>query len=534
MQKLLLLAYAVAAERISANDVKDADTWDADREHVYKKLVKSHIQQRAIHREGVGVMYAAAGSPEFVRREVLPTVDYLKQLGIADARGAHASVRKHGFALFTERVLVNELTSTEKDTLSNFFDRILLYEDWALVTTKKLPLKTRAKLVKVHAMASSPFSTTIFMDFDSRPCSSSFLERLLLVGNGVDVALTNKFDGQESHRDHLKLEHNSALIVLDSTSPRTQAFLGFYVDAFMRLYERTGESRDQPSLTIALRRAVESVSLNHADLASDLFCRSKISDVVSCDAGCALVHKPQKHDLSFKTFALSASKAGGERVAMMLDALKLEPRCDVKARLTAFDDYARSLDSTKALEIAHDYRTFYDAPWNAGSLYEDLAIKFPRARFVLTVRDSSQWWEEIERELSCASQKQRTSYERANGLGPLDREAWMQAYEQRNRNIVDFFSSRKEAHRLLVLQDLDTAPPKRTWEALCNFLEAWSTCPSNRIIPRTRVKTRKCDVRPVVVVEEEHPPTPPPLPSTELSVRVRRPLPSTARRVDGV
>ena len=79
---------------------------------------------------------------------------------------------------------------------------------------------------------------------------------------------------------------------------------------------------------------------------------------------------------------------------MMLDALKLEPRCDVKARLTAFDAYAKTLDSTKAIEIAHDYRTFYDAPWNAGSLYEDLAIHYPRARFVLTVRDSSQWWED--------------------------------------------------------------------------------------------------------------------------------------------
>ena len=51
LQKLLLLAYAVAAERISANDVKDADTWDADREHVYKKLAKSTpLKQRAIHR----------------------------------------------------------------------------------------------------------------------------------------------------------------------------------------------------------------------------------------------------------------------------------------------------------------------------------------------------------------------------------------------------------------------------------------------------------------------------------------------------
>ena len=52
MQKLLLLAYAVAAERISANDVKDADTWDADREHVYKKLVKSISSKARIHREG--------------------------------------------------------------------------------------------------------------------------------------------------------------------------------------------------------------------------------------------------------------------------------------------------------------------------------------------------------------------------------------------------------------------------------------------------------------------------------------------------
>ena len=50
-----------------------------------------------------------------------------------------------------------------------------------------------------------------------------------------------------------------------------------------------------------------------------------------------------------------------------------------------------------------------------------ILLSTTRGRFVLTVRDSSEWWEEIERELSCASQKQRTSYERANGLGPMDR-----------------------------------------------------------------------------------------------------------------
>ena len=50
---------------------------------------------------------------------------------------------------------------------------------------------------------------------------------------------------------------------------------------------------------------------------------------------------------------------------MMLDALKLEPRCDVRARLRAFDDYAQTLESAGAVAIAKSYRTFYDAPWNA-------------------------------------------------------------------------------------------------------------------------------------------------------------------------
>ena len=144
---LLLQAGLPPAERLNANDAKDADTWDADREHVYKKLGKSHIQQRAIHREGTGVVYAAAGSPEFVRREVLPTVDYLKQLGIADARGVHASPRPHGFALFTERVLVNELTSTEKETLSNFFERAAFGRGPAAAAGAKNPKFSTSSIV---------------------------------------------------------------------------------------------------------------------------------------------------------------------------------------------------------------------------------------------------------------------------------------------------------------------------------------------------------------------------------------------------
>ena len=170
MQKLLLLAYAVAAERISANDVKDADTWDADREHVYKKLVKSNIQQRATIEKVLESCTRQRRSPEFVRREVLPTVDYLKQLGIADARGAHASVRKHGFALLRNASWSMNSQQPKKRPSQAFLIAFYCTRTGPSLL-QKLPLKARAKLVKVHAMASSPFATTIFMDFDSRPCS---------------------------------------------------------------------------------------------------------------------------------------------------------------------------------------------------------------------------------------------------------------------------------------------------------------------------------------------------------------------------
>ena len=96
-------------------------------------------------------------------------------------------------------------------------------------------------------------------------------------------------------------------------------------------------------MTVALRKAaLGSTRLKHADLAPTLFCRNKISETVSCDAGCALVHKPQKHDLSFKTFVVGSRDTGGSTVAMMLDALKLGPRCDVAARLRASGRGARS------------------------------------------------------------------------------------------------------------------------------------------------------------------------------------------------
>ena len=154
------------------------------------------------------------------------------------------------------------------------------------------------------------------MDFDSRPCSASFLERLLLVGHGVDVALTNKFDGRESHRDHLKLELR-VIVLIVRRLVLSNSWGSMWTCS--SLYERTRESG--PACHDRLGRAAGRYTGTMRTCFGFVLSLEDL-DVVSCDA---LVHKPQKHDLPFKTFALSASKAGGES-SVMLDALALEPR----------------------------------------------------------------------------------------------------------------------------------------------------------------------------------------------------------------
>ena len=212
-------------------------------------------------------------------------------------------------------------------------------------------------------------------------------------------------------------------------------------------------------------------------------------------------------------------------------ALKLEPRCDVAARLRAADA-AALLPAGEgpekwavALEAAKDYRTFYESPWSDLDLYRHLADAFPRARFVLTKRPSDAWWVDVDELLRCTSPSAREK--RAAQLGaawdapaagaprklapealfaslsrlskngaddggdradPGRKARFLEAYEGRNRAVEAFFADRGEAHRLLVLDDPLEASAYRIWSTVCNFLEAWSACPKTRALPGASVE----------------------------------------------
>jgi hypothetical protein len=113
------------------------------------------------------------------------------------------------------------------------------------------------------------------------------------------------------------------------------------------------------------------------------------------------------------------------------------------------------------LRAATRYDAFEDLPWGAGDLYAVLAERFPRARFVLTVRDTASWSISHERHYSPGSDIAERLWIRDYGAR---RDELIAEYECRNEAIRSYFADQPE--RLLVLDVCGG----EGWAALCPFL----------------------------------------------------------------
>jgi hypothetical protein len=113
------------------------------------------------------------------------------------------------------------------------------------------------------------------------------------------------------------------------------------------------------------------------------------------------------------------------------------------------------------MAAAHRHEAFEDLPWGAGDLYRQLAARFPRARFVLTVRDTASWSVSHERHYAPGSRIDERLWIRDYADR---RDELVAEYERRNAAVQSFFEGR--SGRLLVL---DIAAGDG-WDALCPFL----------------------------------------------------------------
>jgi sulfotransferase family protein len=129
---------------------------------------------------------------------------------------------------------------------------------------------------------------------------------------------------------------------------------------------------------------------------------------------------------------------------------------------TLWDRYERG-DYEPIFRVADRFESFDDGPWNGSDFYRELDRRYPRSKFVLSVREAQSWLVSHERHFS--TEGARTIPERY--LIPdyaARRDEILADYMRRNREAIDYFR-----HRPGDLLVLDVCGGEG-WERLCPFL----------------------------------------------------------------
>lgn len=160
-----------------------------------------------------------------------------------------------------------------------------------------------------------------------------------------------------------------------------------------------------------------------------------------------------------RVFGIGAAKTGTSSLARALALLGF--------RHTSWDpdlwDAYERRDYSAIFAVADAHESFDDGPWNGGDFYRVLDERYPRSKFVLTVRDVESWSASHERHFSSTGARQIPArylideYEARRG-------EIVAGYLERNRQVVEHFHGRPGS--LLVLDVCGG----QGWAPLCAFL----------------------------------------------------------------
>ncbi len=115
----------------------------------------------------------------------------------------------------------------------------------------------------------------------------------------------------------------------------------------------------------------------------------------------------------------------------------------------------------RALEIADTVDAVQDNPWPL--LYRDLDRAFPGSKFILTIRDTDEWWVSLLRHFGGKTTEMRTwIYGVGDPRGHED--LYKKRYEAHNAEVLEYFSDRSDDLLVLAITDGEG------WDRLCRFL----------------------------------------------------------------
>ena len=116
------------------------------------------------------------------------------------------------------------------------------------------------------------------------------------------------------------------------------------------------------------------------------------------------------------------------------------------------------------LRIAAEHDAVQDMPWPL--MFRELDAAFPGSRFVLTVRDTDNWYKSISDHFGPGPNHLSQHTYGEDAPSPVGHERrYKQVFEAHNRAVLDYFKDRP-GH--LLVMDLERGDG---WEALCSFID---------------------------------------------------------------
>ncbi len=159
-----------------------------------------------------------------------------------------------------------------------------------------------------------------------------------------------------------------------------------------------------------------------------------------------------------KVFGVGLQKTGTSTLGRVLNILGY--RVEEETDYDMVDSLMKGdMDAIK--ERAKEFDGFEDNPWPL--LYKELDEWYPGSKFILTVRDESNWIHSITKHFGNNKSAFREWYY-GNGAPQENRELYLEKYLSHNADVKKYFANRKGDFLVVNFEEGDG------WKKICKFL----------------------------------------------------------------
>lgn len=168
-----------------------------------------------------------------------------------------------------------------------------------------------------------------------------------------------------------------------------------------------------------------------------------------------------------RVFCIGMNKTGTSTMKACFNILDMvpvaSPKTMSKEEKKIIKDFHDNQNYQSICQLAENYITFEDRPWNMWELYRHLDNYFPNSLFILTIRDSHTWWKSVEHWLTVTKPNILQLYKKHLRICDFSQATMVESYERHNSEIIEYF---KDTQKLLVINFENG----EGWEKLCSFL----------------------------------------------------------------